>query len=149
MPELHVLVIVPPDDVRGRLRVALGASSQLRARTYQQGLALAEQNALRSTILWSPTGADARAIETVHGLRMRAPTAPIVVITPTLVTGGIAVMDTLRPRAYLKDSAVESIVAEALRRNTRERRSASPLGVPVLTVPPTLPRKGGTSSADH
>jgi DNA-binding NarL/FixJ family response regulator len=131
----QVLVIVPDDGVREELRRALGPGSSLRARTYDHGLLLAEQHVPSRIVLWSPAGADGPAIQTLQKLRRLVPQARIVVITPTINSLGLAVMDHLRPKAFLPQRSISAIVA-----------AVTGIGTPPVNSPPPTWSGGGSSA---
>jgi len=138
---MPILVIVPSDELRHQLRDRFAvAGGSLRARTYANGLVLAEQNWISDAVLWSPPGADREVIDTIVRLRKFNRDIRIVVATPRFNRAGTSVfVDHLQVDAYFLDGAVDDIV-EAV------------LGVPVIVEgkesPPTT-LTGGSSAASH
>lgn len=137
---MATLIIVPDDNLRHRLRDHLVAAGTLRARTYEHGLVLAEQNTVGEAVVWSPKGADASAVSAVVRLRKFNRETRIVVVTPEFTKGGVgAFVDALQVDAYLLETAFAAII-EAV------------TGIPTIverSQRPTVSGVGGSSAARH
>jgi ActR/RegA family two-component response regulator len=137
---MKVLVIVPGLEIRDELRARLWRRAEsLRAQSYEQGLVFAEQELFESAIVWVPSGADAKAVDTVQRLHRLNRDMRLIVITPKMVQAGVlAFVERMMVDAYLVDNVLDEIVAEAL-------------GVPKIVdggrTPPTP--AGGSSAGLH
>lgn len=111
---MDILLVIPDDETRDALRVALGPGGAVRAKTYDTGMVLAEQHRVKSIVLGMPSEPDAAALLAFKRLRAIRPEARIIVITARLTELMVAIMDSLRPSAFLDQRAIRAIANHAM-----------------------------------
>lgn len=136
---MSILVIIPNDGLRERARELLGPGRSLRARDCEQGLVLAEQNAISDAILWSPPGLDREVLGTIIRLRRLRRDVRIFVVTPERVkAGNLGYIEALQVDGYGLETEIGRIIEDVD-------------GVPMIVerdqTPPTA--AGGSSGACH
>lgn len=136
---MAVLVIIPDENLRHRVRDALAGVGTLRAAAYDDGaFVLAEQNYITDAILWAD-GLDSKVLVAIERLRRLHRDVRIFVVTPERTRAGkLGYCEGAKVDGYADESKIGEVIREVL-------------GVPIIieggSAPPTS--TSGSSAACH
>lgn len=125
---MHVLVIIPDNELRARVRELLKTRPALFAKTYAYGLVMAEQDWVTDAIVWSPKGLDLDVIWSLQYLRRLNRDVRLFVVTPERTgPAKVSLTEEMEVDGYAAEDKIERVVQDVLGVPVIEEREETPL----------------------